>query len=129
MDERAANRAANIAFALEHGLDQRLAPSASGEYGLYSPFSFDVGVALPQLPAAYASLGSRVVAKEWAPVWDYRGKDVDNPDSGDFSSFLAFIGPVAAPPTKFLRFGLGDGLESSGVLEFLDINFDNPSTG
>ncbi|KAK7184735.1 hypothetical protein PSPO01_09046 [Paraphaeosphaeria sporulosa] len=28
-----------------------------------------------------------------------------------------------------LRFGLADGLESSGVLEFLDINFDNPDAG
>ncbi|KAF2440981.1 hypothetical protein P171DRAFT_498888 [Karstenula rhodostoma CBS 690.94] len=60
------------------------------------------------------------------PVWDYRGKDIDNTDSGDFAGFLAFIGPVASPPTKLLRFGPADGLESSGVLEFLDIDFENP---
>lgn len=70
-----------------------------------------------------------VFGNAWSPVSDYCGKDVDDTDSGDLATFLAFIEDVAAPPTKLLRFGLADGLESSGVLELLDINFGNPGAG
>ncbi|KAF9730441.1 hypothetical protein PMIN01_11310, partial [Paraphaeosphaeria minitans] len=80
----------------------------------------------PSLRGGGRNLESTTAAKVYAPVWDYRGKDIDNTDTSDFASFLAFIGPVPAPPTKMFRFGLADGLESSGVLEFLDIDFDNP---
>ncbi|KAL1595851.1 hypothetical protein SLS60_009541 [Paraconiothyrium brasiliense] len=84
-------------------------------------------VGASSLPTPSDTLEHTVAAESWSPMWDYRGQDDDRTNAGSFAAFLDLIGPVAAPPTKLLRFDLADGLESSGVLDFLDIDFDNPS--
>ncbi|KAJ4344784.1 uncharacterized protein N0V89_012528 [Didymosphaeria variabile] len=107
--------------AQQQPLDQRQV-SASEDHESVSSDSNTLVPPSPPLEAGVA-LGS---VETWSPEWDYHGQDADTA-SGGFVGFLTLIGPVAAPPTKLLRFVLADGLESSGVLEFLDINLDNPS--